>query len=89
MVMLERWSVLQVSREEGQRGEQRGVVYRDSPGSSVCFCLFMEPGRNLVTRLQEGLENTVQPFSQHKEENRDMTEQRAVCATPSQSSPPA
>lgn len=51
MVMLERWSVLQVSREEGQRGEQRGVVYRDSPGSSVCFCLFMEPGRNLVTRL--------------------------------------
>lgn len=56
MVMLERWSVLQVSREEEeQRGEQRGVACREAQAALFAsvhlFFFFMELGQNLVTRL--------------------------------------
>lgn len=53
MVMLERCSVLQVSREVEQRGEQRGVACREAQEAlSVSVHLFfIELGHNLVTRL--------------------------------------
>lgn len=85
MEMLERWSVLEVSREEeGQRGEQRGAL--------VCFCPSFRGTRAELSdqaacdcRRAWGIQSGHLPSTRRTERR----EQRAVGATPSQPGSPA